>query len=120
MKKLGLWLGGGVIALLGLVAMADNVSTNNAAAPQTFTAAQVSSQTIAPIPAPNVATTTASTSTLSNNNYYVNSNGESVHGPAYSNSAPAGATAQCRDGTYSFSEHRSGTCSRHGGVGTWL
>jgi phosphatidylserine/phosphatidylglycerophosphate/cardiolipin synthase-like enzyme len=34
--------------------------------------------------------------------------------------APAGATAQCRDGTYSYSQHRSGTCSDHGGVATWL
>jgi uncharacterized protein DUF3761 len=34
--------------------------------------------------------------------------------------APAGATARCRDGTYSFSRHRSGTCSYHGGVATWL
>ena len=33
---------------------------------------------------------------------------------------PAGATARCRDGTYSFSKHRSGTCSHHGGVATWL
>ena len=34
--------------------------------------------------------------------------------------APPGATARCRDGTYSFSEHRSGTCSHHGGVAVWL
>jgi hypothetical protein len=34
--------------------------------------------------------------------------------------APAGATAQCRDGTYSFSQHHSGTCSHHGGVARWL
>lgn len=33
---------------------------------------------------------------------------------------PAGATARCRDGTYSFSEHRRGTCSHHGGVVAWL
>jgi hypothetical protein len=33
---------------------------------------------------------------------------------------PPGATAQCRDGTYSFSQHHSGTCSHHGGVATWL
>jgi hypothetical protein len=33
---------------------------------------------------------------------------------------PTGATARCRDGTYSFSKHRSGTCSHHGGVATWL
>jgi hypothetical protein len=35
-------------------------------------------------------------------------------------STPAGATARCRDGTYSFSQHRSGTCSHHGGVAAWL
>ena len=29
---------------------------------------------------------------------------------------PGGATAKCRDGTMSSSAHRSGTCSRHGGV----
>src|SRR2546427_8715340 len=34
--------------------------------------------------------------------------------------APTGATARCRDGTYSFSRHRSGTCSHHGGVAMWL
>jgi Protein of unknown function (DUF3761) len=34
--------------------------------------------------------------------------------------APSGATAQCRDGTYSYSAHRSGTCSHHGGVATWM
>lgn len=32
---------------------------------------------------------------------------------------PAGATALCRDGTYSFSQHRQGTCSHHGGVAEW-
>lgn len=37
-----------------------------------------------------------------------------------SSAAPVGATAQCRDGTYSYSQHRSGTCSDHGGVATWL
>ncbi len=33
---------------------------------------------------------------------------------------PGGATARCRDGTYSISKHRSGTCSHHGGVAQWL
>jgi hypothetical protein len=32
---------------------------------------------------------------------------------------PNGATAMCNDGSYSHSAHRSGTCSRHGGVKTW-
>jgi hypothetical protein len=31
----------------------------------------------------------------------------------------AGATAVCSDGTWSYSAHRSGTCSRHGGVYWW-
>ena len=34
--------------------------------------------------------------------------------------APPGATARCNDGTYSYSQTRSGTCSHHGGVALWL
>jgi hypothetical protein len=51
---------------------------------------------------------------------YVNSRAHCVHRPERANRAPAGATARCRDGTYSFSESRRGTCSWHGGVGQWL
>lgn len=29
-------------------------------------------------------------------------------------------TAICRDGTYSYSSNRRGTCSHHGGVARWL
>jgi hypothetical protein len=36
------------------------------------------------------------------------------------NTAPAGATAMCKDGTYSQSQNRSGTCSSHGGVSCWI
>lgn len=57
---------------------------------------------------------------LSNNNTYVNVDGNEVHSPAYAPSVPVGASAVCRDGTYSFSQHRSGTCSGHGGVARWL
>ena len=39
---------------------------------------------------------------------------------AVADPAPPGATARCRDGTYSYSQHRSGTCSHHGGVAVWL
>jgi hypothetical protein len=60
------------------------------------------------------------TDNLSNDNYYTNSAGNEVHSPAYAPSVPAGATAQCRDGTYSFSQSRRGTCSHHGGVAQWL
>jgi uncharacterized protein YabE (DUF348 family) len=54
------------------------------------------------------------------NGTYVNSSGNTVCSPYSSPSAPSGATAQCVDGTYSFSQHRSGTCSYHGGVAQWL
>jgi Protein of unknown function (DUF3761)/Bacterial SH3 domain len=30
-----------------------------------------------------------------------------------------GATAMCRDGSLSYSAHRRGTCSHHGGVSVW-
>jgi hypothetical protein len=32
---------------------------------------------------------------------------------------PEGKTALCRDGWYSASQHRSGTCSSHDGVAQW-
>jgi uncharacterized protein YgiM (DUF1202 family) len=52
--------------------------------------------------------------------YYINSQGIKVQSPTYYNTQPAGATAVCRDGTYSFSRNRRGTCSHHGGVARWL
>ncbi len=58
---------------------------------------------------------------LSNDRHYTNSDGQQVHSPAYSpGGVPSNAIAQCVDGTYSFSQHRSGTCSHHGGVAKWL
>jgi uncharacterized protein DUF3761 len=52
--------------------------------------------------------------------YYRNSNGNCVHRPEQAPAPPAGATARCADGKYSFSQHRQGTCSGHGGVAQWL
>jgi hypothetical protein len=54
------------------------------------------------------------------NGTYENSAGNVVCKPYESPTQPAGATARCEDGTYSFSESRSGTCSDHGGVAVWL
>lgn len=51
---------------------------------------------------------------------YINTNEEWVQSPTYYDSPPANATAECRDGTYSFSHSRRGTCSHHGGVKRWL
>jgi hypothetical protein len=55
-----------------------------------------------------------------NNGTYVNSKGQTVPRPENCSAAPKGATAQCRDGSYSFSQSRRGTCSHHGGVAKWL
>ncbi|MGH8258105.1 MAG: DUF3761 domain-containing protein [Steroidobacteraceae bacterium] len=59
---------------------------------------------------------------LINGGSYVNSAGNIVHSPSrtVSGAPPPGATAECRDGTYSFSQHRRGTCSHHGGVANWV
>src|SRR3569623_823174 len=52
--------------------------------------------------------------------YYTARSGDRVRRPVRANSAPAGASARCRDGSWGFSESRRGTCSWHGGVGRWL
>lgn len=57
--------------------------------------------------------------------YYTNSLGHQVPRPcgnAATQAPPQGATAICRDGTFSYSEHpyAGGTCSHHGGVQTHL
>jgi predicted RNA-binding Zn-ribbon protein involved in translation (DUF1610 family) len=53
-----------------------------------------------------------------NNNYYVNSSGHFVHSPSCGEERQR-RTAECRDGSVSFSEHHRGTCSSHGGVAHW-
>lgn len=60
-------------------------------------------------------------SELTSHGHYRNKGGEQVHSPSNTKSGevPVGASAKCADGTYSFSRHHSGTCSRHGGVATW-
>lgn len=54
--------------------------------------------------------------------HYRNKAGQDIHSPAKSvdGKVPAGASAKCRDGSYSFSKSRRGTCSGHGGVSAWL
>lgn len=66
------------------------------------------------IPATGLAQSVCST------DHYRNSDGRCIHRPVQSPSPPGGATARCRDGSYSFSRHHRGTCSGHGGVAQWL
>jgi hypothetical protein len=51
---------------------------------------------------------------------YINVDGQRIPSPVFSKKQPAGATARCGDGSYSFSQHHRGTCSHHGGVTEWL
>lgn len=53
-----------------------------------------------------------------NNHYYVNSSGHVVHSPSCGEEHQK-RTAECRDGSVSYSEHHRGTCSYHGGVARW-
>lgn len=39
---------------------------------------------------------------------------------AASGAAPEGATAKCKDGSYSTAKNHKGACSKHGGVSDWL
>lgn len=48
--------------------------------------------------------------------HYHNVSGDWVHSPMHSSHRPAAATAHCADGSWSFSRHRRGTCSHHGGI----
>lgn len=65
-------------------------------------------------------TTTSTTNPIGAVKYYTNSRGERVQSPTQYSSTPAGATARCKDGTYSYSRNKQGTCSHHGGVAEWL
>lgn len=62
---------------------------------------------------------TSETGNFQKNNYYTNTDGQRVQSPTYYSTIPQGATAKCKDGTYSFSRNRRGTCSHHGGVSVW-
>lgn len=65
-----------------------------------------------------VAPTQSSTPANCQNGTYVNSAGQTVCRPSAIDTG--GATAICRDGSYSYSRSRRGTCSHHGGVRQWL
>ena len=51
--------------------------------------------------------------------YYRSSDGSMVHRPTRSAGDFGHVTATCADGTHSYSHHRQGTCSHHGGVRQW-
>lgn len=74
---------------------------------------------VAPVKIPIKQDDPAPTPNSAPNGTYTNTYGNEVPSPYAAPSQPAGASAQCRDGTYSFSQSRRGTCSHHGGVLEW-
>jgi len=68
---------------------------------RTATASSPAKTTIAPAPKP--AAAPAKNSTAANEK-----------------SSPTGATALCKDGSYSHAKSHQGACSRHGGVAKWM
>lgn len=119
-QKKRYWLAGALFAGFILIGSGGNPqnSVQGANQSQSYQSAQylnnVSTEVVP------VSQETQTNAGLSNDNYYTNSAGNEVHSPAYSESIPVGASAKCRDGTYSFSQSRRGTCSHHGGVASWL
>ncbi len=138
------WGIAGTFGVVGVLALAALANSNFLGATQTQTQTAAAMNSVATnsnnqaafTPSPKATSTTkinaskqkhvvapqSSGNDLSNNKTYTNVSGHSVHAPAYDLDAdiPAGASARCRDGTYSFSEHHRGTCSHHGGVSEWL
>ena len=57
------------------------------------------------------------TAPMCKHGFYENVDGNCVERP---DGNAKGATAKCRDGTYSHSKHASGTCSGHHGVAVWI
>jgi hypothetical protein len=106
-----------MISLLTALLLASDVQAQRAPDPARLPQHQLE------VPAESARSTTGpNEADLLSHRHYKAKDGHEVHSPAKSthDQVPAGASAQCRDGSYSFSQHRRGTCSHHGGVGVWL
>ena len=110
-----------LVATTSTTTSSTTTSSTTTPASSTTTSATVArvTTTVKAVAAP-VATAPPVTATACPNGTYVNAAGNTVCRPAASDAPPPGATAQCRDGDYSYSQSRSGTCSGHGGVARWL
>ena len=117
------WLGIGVLLWLVILPIQSYSQTTQQTQP-TPNAAQQNSKTKAnptdTKPGTPAASSRATSVEKSKPRSYTNRAGQRVQSPTKSSTVPKGATAQCRDGSYSFSQSRRGTCSHHGGVGRWL
>ena len=102
----------GTTSKAGKGACSHHGGVNKSATASAATSSKTATTTPAPTPAP--AATAAATPPKSTTPASSSSSGKSE------NNDPTGAIAKCKDGLYSHSKHRSGTCSKHGGVAQWL
>ena len=93
-----------------------STTTPAPAAPTAATAPAPAASAASPAPAPTSAMTASSSAAAAKSSTATKSAPTATAG----NTDPTGATAKCKDGTYSKSQHHSGTCSSHGGVAEWL
>lgn len=109
------WIHGNTIALLQVVGTPNTTSAR---------VADTNSVSVQGVPAasptkPDTPPPASRTSQSASGKSYVNVDGVRVPSPVFSDTRPEGASARCRDGSYSFSRNRRGTCSHHGGVALW-
>ncbi len=133
-SKRSIWIIGGIIAAVVLITASQSSTPLPASQSANLQTASQSASNASDSSATDSTSSTSSDSSAINaapatpspqptectNGTYVSNDGNTVCRPEVSSTVPAGATAQCVDGTYSFSQHRSGTCSHHGGVAGWL
>lgn len=109
----------GVVLALSLIAAGCNNTSGQNSNPYSSQSQTTPAPQNQPTATPTIPNTPAPVPSPAPNGYYKNVNGNEVPSPYKAPSPPQGASAQCGDGSYSFSQHRSGTCSHHGGVSIW-
>ena len=111
------WIHGNTIALLQTAETSSSTAASTQATDTTSTPTQRPRRVSEPVS--ESSTAPSSGSQPASGRSYINVDGDRVPSPVFSDTRPAGASARCRDGSYSFSRHRRGTCSHHGGVAEW-
>ncbi|MGV9247220.1 DUF3761 domain-containing protein [Streptomyces sp. NPDC003710] len=118
-KRKRVWVGGFALLAVGTAFGGGNSSAASPAPRPTVTV----TKTAAPAPTVTV-TKTAKPSSAATHKSSAGSVGSSSGGSSSGGSSnsggdtshPAGVTALCNDGTYSYAAHHQGACSHHGGV----
>ena len=130
-KRKRVWVGGFALLAVGAAFGGGNSSAASPAPRPTVTVTKTAApaptvtvtKTAAPAPTVTVTKTAKPASTATHKSIAgsvgSSSGGSSSGGSSNSGgdtSHPAGVTALCNDGTYSYAAHHQGACSHHGGV----